>query len=141
MPTGGPPSMVTWLRSRLDADPRTVVVALGDAIMIALFVSLGELRHGGTIGAGLETFGQFALAWLLVAVAAGAYAPGALDRPVEAALLGVGTWIVAALVAQLIRLLVTPSAAVQPVFVVVSIGVGGLFIGGWRVVAARTVAA
>lgn len=125
------------LRGRVDADRRTIVLAAGDAAMIALFVLLGELRHSGTVAAGVGTFGQFALAWALVAVVAGAYTAEAVRSPSQAALWGLGTWIVAALVGQLVRLLVRQGAIVQPTFLLVTIAFGGLFIGGWRFVAAR----
>lgn len=124
--------------SRVERSSRMLGVALGDAVAIAFFVVLGELRHGGSLVAGIETFGQFGVAWVLVAVAAGAYGSGALDRPGTAVLWGIGTWAVAALLAQLIRALMVPGD-IQPVFVVVSIAFGGLFIGTWRYVAARRV--
>lgn len=116
---------------------RTVVIAVGDAAMIALFVALGELRHGGTVEAGLETFVQFGLAWAVVGVAAGVYAADALASPRRAAGYGMIAWAVAALVAQFLRLFLVQGARFQPTFVLVSIAVGGLLLGGWRYAAAR----
>lgn len=126
----------TWFRGRLEASSRTVALAVGDAAVIALFVILGELRHAGSAAAGVETFAQFGLGWLLAALAASAYAADALETPERAVLQGVGTWVVATLIAQGIRLAMTPGSLVQPVFVLVSIGFGGGFIGAWRYVAA-----
>lgn len=130
----------TWLGGRIDASRRTLGLALGDGVAIALFVALGELRHAGTVAAGIETFAEFGVAWVLAGVAAGVYAADALAGPRRAVAQGVAAWVVAALVAQLIRLLATPGTVVRPSFVLVSIGFGGLFVGAWRYVAARVVA-
>lgn len=131
--------MRAWIRSRVEPSRRTIVLAIGDAAAIGLFVWLGEIRHGGTVAAGAETLAQFGLGWLIAAVGTGVYAAGAVDSPTRAVTLGVTTWIVAALLGQLVRLLATPGSLVQPSFVLVSIAVGGLFIGSWRAVAGRLV--
>lgn len=125
------------LGGRLAVDRHTLELATGDVAMIALFVLLGELRHGGSLLAGVVTFGQFGLSWAVAAVLAGAYAADALSTPGQAVLRALGAWVVAALVVQLVRVLLEPGSAVQPTFVLVSIGFGGLFIGLWRFVAAR----
>lgn len=133
--------MLTWLLGgRVEASRRSLVLALGDGLLIALFVGLGEVRHAGTVPAGIETFAQFGIGWLLVAVAAGVYAPDALTTPRAAVGRGVAAWVVAAIIAQLVRLLMAPGSVIQPTFVLVSIGFGGIFIGGWRLVAARRLA-
>lgn len=134
-----PTMSTTWLGRRLALDRQTLALGVGDAAAIALFVALGELRHGGSLAAGVETFAQFGAGWVLAGVAAGVYAADALAGPRRASVRGVAAWVVAALVAQLLRLLVTPGSLVQPSFVLVSIGFGGLFIGTWRYVAARTI--
>lgn len=130
----------TWLAERFEASPRTLGLALGDAAMIALFVAGGEMRHGGNLGAGVETFAQFGVGWLLASLAAGVYGPAALASPRRAVAQVVGAWVVAALVGQLVRVLATPGGSVEPAFVVVSVAVGGLLLGAWRYVAARTAA-
>lgn len=130
-------SMDTLLGGRVERSRRTLVLALGDGAMIALFVALGELRHAGSLTDGLETFGQFGLGWLLAGTLAWVYAPGAVDSPKRAVIQGVAAWVLAALVGQLLRVLMRPGTFVLPSFVVVSIGAGGLLIGFWRYVAAR----
>lgn len=125
-----------WLGGRIEASRRTVRLAVGDAAAIALFVAIGELRHGGTVATGVETWAQFGVAWLLAGVAAGVYAPDALTGSRQAVVRGVAAWVIAALIAQSIRLLLTPGGVVQPSFVLVSIGFGGAFVGAWRFVAA-----
>lgn len=130
-----------WFGGRVLASRRTALLAIGDYAMVALFVVVGEFRHNGTVAAGLETFAQFGVGWLLVAILAGVYARDALSGTRRAVLQAVGTWVLAALVAQLIRLLLTPGSLVQPTFVLVSISFGGLFIGIWRALAVRAVGA
>lgn len=127
----------TWLADRFEPSSRTLGLALGDMAMIAVFVGIGELRHGGGVAAGLETFGQFAIGWGLVALAAGVYGPTALETWRRAVVQGVAAWIVAALVGQLLRVLVTPGGSMQPAFVLVSVASGGLLLGAWRYIAAR----
>ncbi len=129
----------TWFGGRVEASQRTLVLAVGDAAMIALFVLLGELRHGGTLAAGVETFVQFGLGWTLAALVAAVYGPNALRTPGRAVVQVVGTWVVAALIGQLLRLAMTPGSFVQVSFVLVSIGFGGAFLAAWRYVAARFV--
>lgn len=132
-------AMTSRLGGRIDVSRRTLTLALGDAAMIALFVALGEMRHGQPVGLGLAPFAQFGLGWLLASVPARVYAVEALASPRRAAIHGVATWVVAALIGQLIRFLVTPGTSVAPVFVLVSVVVGGVFIGIWRYIAAKAV--
>jgi len=127
----------TWLNGRVERSQRTLGLAIGDFAMIGLFVFLGELRHNGTLASGVETFGQFAIGWLLVGVVAGLYRPGAITRPGRAVLQVVIAWVLAALIGQLIRLLMTPGNLLVPSFLLVSMGFGGAFLAGWRYVAAR----
>ncbi len=138
-PPVGPSMATTWLADRFEASARTLGLALGDLAMIALFVAVGELRHGGTVAAGLETLAQFGVAWGLASLAAGVYGPAALETRRRAVVQVVAAWVVAALVGQLVRVLATPGGSVQPTFVLVSVAVGGLLLAAWRYVAARAV--
>lgn len=108
-------------------------VALVDAIAIALFVTLGELRHAGTVSAGVETFLQFLIGWAIAAVVFRAYTPRAISQPRRAAIVGVQSWVLAALLGQLIRMIADPLATFAPLFVLVSIGAGGVLVVGGRV--------
>lgn len=129
----------TWFGGRVEASRRTLALAVGDAAMIALFVLLGEIRHGGTLAGGVETFVQFGIGWTLAALAAAVYGPDALRTPSRAVVQGFGTWVVAALIGQLVRVAMTPGSFVQLSFVLVSIGFGGAFLAAWRYLAARFV--
>lgn len=131
--------VTTWFGGRVEASTRTLGLALGDLAMIALFVLVGELRHGGTLAGGIETFGQFLVGWLLVSGVAGVYGPRALEGPRQAVVRVVAAWVIAAIIAQLVRLAMTPGSLVQPTFVAVSIGFGGAFLAGWRYVAVHAV--
>lgn len=124
---------------RVEASARSLGLALGDVAVIAVFVLVGELRHGGTLVGGVQAFGQFLVGWLLVSVPSGVYGPGALDGPRRAVVQVVAAWALAAVIAQLVRLAMTPGSHVQLTFVAVSIGFGGAFLAVWRSVAARVV--
>lgn len=124
---------------RFEASRRTLALAIGDVAMIALFVLLGELRHRGTLLAGVETFVQFAVGWLLVSVIAGVYSGQTLEDPRRAVVQVVAAWVLAAVIGQLVRLAMTPGNFIHPSFVAVTIGFGGALLAGWRYVAARFV--
>lgn len=120
---------------------RTILLAGGDFTAIGLFVAVGELSHGNPILAGTGTFVAFGLAWSIVAVALGAYRQDAVASPGGALRTGLLAWIPAALLGQLLRLVVEPAARLAPAFVAVSLAIGGSLLGGWRLVAAWVLAA
>ena len=129
------------IRTGLQSPPsrRAIVLATGDLVAIGAFVAGGELRHGGSLGAGLETFAVFALAWFVVAVPLDAFGRAVLeDRRRTARTVGLG-WTAAAVLAQVGRLLLRPGSTVAPSFVLVSIGIGGGLLLGWRLVAVSVV--
>ncbi len=111
---------------------RMGAVALVDGLAIAVFVGLGELRHAGTLAGGVETYLQFLLGWLLAAVILRAYTPRAVSTPRRAALRGGQAWFVAALLGQVIRIILEPMARFAPSFVLVSIVAGGVLVAGGR---------
>lgn len=107
-------------------------VAVVDLVAIAVFVGLGELRHAGTLAAGIETYGQFLLGWLIAALLFRAYTPRSVSTPKRALAAGGVTWAVAAVFGQVIRIIVDPLASFAPSFVVVSIVAGGVLVAGGR---------
>lgn len=131
----------TVLGDRVVVSGRTTRLVAGDAIAVGLFAVLGELRHAGTVRATVETFGEFGLAWVLVATAVGAYGPRALDSPARAAALAVVAWVGAAVVGAAIRAAIEPGATLAPVFVLVTAAVGGILLAVWRFAAARWILA
>ena len=111
---------------------RMARVAVVDLVAIAVFVGLGELRHAGTLTAGIETFSQFLLGWLIAALLFKAYTPRSVSTPKRALVLGGITWAVAAVFGQVIRIIVDPFASFAPSFVVVSIAAGGVLVAAGR---------
>lgn len=127
----------TYLGGRVAAARWVALLAIGDLIALLAFAAAGEYRHGGTLLATIETALQFGVGWLVVATAAGAYGPRALEGVRRAALLGAGAWAIAAVVGALVRLATEPGAGISPVFVAVTIAVGAGIFGAWRGAAAR----
>ncbi|MFB6295874.1 MAG: DUF3054 domain-containing protein [Halobacteriales archaeon] len=121
---------------RLDLSRRTGALLAGDLLAIGLFVAAGELRHGGTLAAGSVTFAQFAAGWLLAAVALGAYGGTAIASLRRAGALAAGGWVVGACLGVVIRAAVRPGFYIAPAFLAVAIGVGGVLLVGWRLLAA-----
>lgn len=114
----------------------TLVLAVGDMLLITLFVAMGEIQHGGTVAAGIRTFSQFFGAWIVVATLTGAYAPDALETPRYAARIALVSWVLAALLGQLIRSDMR-NAGIAPAFLVVSLVVGVVLLVPWRVAVAN----
>lgn len=125
---------------RVDRSSTTIAVAVGDIVLIGLFVLAGELRHytidfllanpGRILGTALP----FYIGWSIAALVLGAYGRAARETPTRAALIGGGAWIVAVLIGQGLR-----STAVFPgdfavTFLLVSISVGLVLLVPWRVV-------
>lgn len=129
------------LVDRVALTRQTLILATGDALMIALFVTAGQLRHGNPLLAGLDTFLAFAIGWAIVATIAGAYTTGALASPRSAGTLAVIGWTGGALIGQLIRTLTGTSAGFVPVFMAVTIATGGVLLTAWRVIATTTLTA
>lgn len=118
---------------RIELSGRTAALAAGDALAIAVFVAAGELRHGAPVLAGVDTFAQFLVGWLVVAPLAGAYSGWAIESPGRAALYAVGVWVPAALLGQVVRLYADPLVTgLAPSFVAVSLLAGGLLLAAWR---------
>jgi len=127
----------SWLGGRFEASNRTLALAAGDLVAIALFVAVGEVRHAGSLSSGLATLTQFGVGWVVASLWVGAYAVGVRSTPWRAVRLGATAWILAALVGLVVRLLTTPETAIPVTFILTSIGFGALFVGGWRFVATR----
>ncbi|WP_263020877.1 DUF3054 domain-containing protein [Natronobiforma cellulositropha] len=98
------PPTLAW---RPTADRRTLVVALVDGALLSALVAGGMVSHGtDPLTAPLSTFegiAPFLLAWVPLAVLAGAYAERVLSEPLEAARVVAVAWLAAANVALLLR--------------------------------------
>jgi hypothetical protein len=122
--------------ARIDRSQRTLALAVGDLLLIAVFVVAGELSHGISPVEQpwlvLDTAAPFYIGWLLVAPLAGLYGARALETPRRAALLAAGAWIGAALIGQLLRGTTLFHGGLSLPFVLVSIGVGLALLVPWR---------
>lgn len=114
---------------------RTIGLAVGDLVAIGLFVALGELRHAGTVTAGVQNVLAFGGSWIAVAVLAGLYRPGSTRSRWRIATVVAGSWIVAATIGHFLRLIVRPGAGLSLAFFIVSVLTGGVLLIGWRSIA------
>ncbi len=124
---------------RVQRSLQSVALAGGDLVAIAVFVAIGEVRHGGTLGAGVLTYTEFIAGWAIAGVLLGAYAPDAVRSRRRAAGIVLVAWTGAALLGQLIRAVLKPGFFVSPSFVGISIVFGGIILVTWRVLAVEIV--
>jgi len=132
-PPAPAPGMFTALASRVDVSRTSGVLLAGDLSAIALFVLAGELRHDRPLAAGAGTFAEFAAGWLLAAIVVGAYAADAIAPPRRGALIAAVGWLLGATLGQLIRLAAGHRFFWS--FFLVTLGVGGALLVGWRLAA------
>jgi FtsH-binding integral membrane protein len=133
-------SVSTVGERRIELSSTTALLAVGDVLAIALFVTAGEFTHGINPflnpGRAAGTLAPFLVGWVLVAGLGGLYArdsissiTGALGRTFLAWTLAVG-------VAQALRATAVFHGNAALTFALVSIGVGGVLLCGWRGMAA-----
>lgn len=126
------------LRGRIDVSSISLGLAIGDAVLIGLFVVSGEISHGvdpiTQTGVVIDTALPFYIGWVIASLAVGAYSHAARATPKRAALMAAGTWIVAALIGQGLRATSLFHGGFDVAFVLVSIGVGLVLLVPWRVV-------
>lgn len=112
---------------------RALVLLVGDWLALGLFVFLGQIDHDLlTIGRWLGQTLLLAIPWTISALLLNAYTlPGenSLWAYLRRSLLA---WLVAAPLALLARALIQGQATIIVVFMLVTMGLGGLFLLGWR---------
>lgn len=117
-------------------DRETLVLGIGDVVLIAGLVVVGQLSHGTNPLAqpvtSLEAITPFVIGWLVVAVVAGVYARPVASSVTRVARLTTVTWIAAANVGLILRQAVFADTAAWP-FPLVMTGFGLLLLVGWRV--------
>lgn len=125
------------LGGRIDVSSMSLGLAIGDAILIGLFIVSGEVSHGvdpiAQTGVVIDTALPFYIGWIIASLAVGAYSRSARKRPKRAALMAAGTWIVAALIGQGLRATSLFHGEFAITFMFVSIGVGCVLLVPWRV--------
>jgi hypothetical protein len=117
-----------------------IILAAGDLLALLAFVLIGQADHqtlnasNPLLGA-LPNFAPLAGAWLVFAVLLRAY-PRAGDRPRLAPFLGRAAlaWVIAAPVGLVIRMFLLDRGGVPIPFLLVTLGVGALFLLGWRLI-------
>lgn len=128
----------SFVDSRVDLSPGTVGLAVGDLLLIGLFVFIGEVTHGNRPfadpGYMLNAYVPFAVGWLLAALLIGAYSLRARESLRGALILTGGSWVVGDLVAQALRSTSYFHGEAAPSFVLVSLLVGLAFLLSWRLV-------
>ena len=118
------------------ANRRTAGLLLGDLIVIGVLVGLGELRHGGELVDWAVTYGEFTVAWLVVATPLGAYGETAIRSMRRSGGLTFISWTIAATLGVAIRALVETFATFSFVFLLVMLGTGLIFLLPWRAIVA-----
>ena len=127
----------SFLEQRLDAG--TWPIAVGDLLVLLVFLLAGTMRHGYTL-AGLRAdpvvyvlaAGPFVLGWLVCAPLVGAYSPGGGSAPNSSIPLAIRSWVPAALVGFLVRFVALPDRGVAPVFAAVILVGGAVVLAVWR---------
>lgn len=124
------------LSARVDRSSKTAWLAVGDVVVIVVFLLLGALRHGvNPLAQPLrvaDTVAPFLVGWVLAAPLVGAYAPRARQSVRTAAALGVVAWFPANLIGSALRATPYFHGNAPLAFVAVTFGVGAAFLGAWR---------
>ena len=126
----------SFLEQRLDAS--TWPIAVGDLIALLVFLLAGTLQHwtleqlqaDPTIY--LFAAGPFLVGWLLCAPLIGAYSPGGGSAPNSSIPLAIRSWIPAALVGLVIRVVAIPDRGADTVFAVIMLVGGVVVLSVWR---------
>lgn len=135
-------STTTYLRRQVDPGWRSLGLAVGDAVAITAFATVGAAHHGESpldpVAVGWIV-APFLVGWAVAAVIGGLYTGDATASPVRALSWSLPAWIVASLLGSGLRGTALFPGDVALTFVAVTIAVGGAFVVGWRVLAAALV--
>ena len=126
----------SFLEQRLDAS--TWPIAVGDVVVLLLFLLSGALRHHSLEAIRADPLiyasaaGPFVLGWLVCAPLVGAYSPGGGSAPNSSIPLAIRSWIPAALVGLIVRVVAVPNAGAAPVFAGIMVVGGSVVLAAWR---------
>jgi hypothetical protein len=117
----------------------TALLLAGDLLALLAFVYIGQRDHDLVDSARpvlgvLQTAAPFILPWILAGWWLGAFRQGALSSPRRFLNTSLNTWLVAAPLGLLVRAYVLGRAVIPTSFVLATLGFGGLFVLGWRLV-------
>lgn len=118
--------------------PRLVLL-LGDLVMVALFVYIGQRDHDlvdavNPVWGVLQSTLVFAVPWALAGWWLGAFPKAEAYAPRAFFSGSLNAWLVTTLLGLLLRSAVLNRAVLPTVFVWATLGFGALFVLGWRVV-------
>lgn len=126
----------SFLEQRLDAS--TWPIAIGDIVVLLAFLFVGTLQHWTfeQIQANPEIYlgaaAPFVIGWLLCAPLVGAYSPGGGSAPNSSIPLAIRSWIPAAIVGIILRVLLVPGRGFDPIFAAIMLVGGALVLSVWR---------
>ena len=133
----------TYLRTRVDPIPLTVGLVVGDVVAILAFIIAGEFQHNadpiGNPELVVTGAAPFLLSWAAVAFVGGLYTRDAVTSPRRAVSWAVPAWVVATLLGHALRSTSLFRGGTALSFVLVTMAVGVVLLGGWRVLAALAV--
>ncbi len=111
------------------------VLAVGDLLMLLLFVVLGRISHGMTsdwLVNVLRIATPFVAGWALAALIAGAYRPHLWRKPTDFLARSAAAWLLGNGLAFLLRHFLMQDRITLP-FALTSIAFTGLFLLAWRI--------
>jgi hypothetical protein len=128
--------MEAWIRRHL-----RLILALGDLAMVALFVYIGQRDHDlvdpvNPLWGVLQSTLVFAAPWALAGIWLGAFPTAETFAPRAFLSRSFNAWLVTTLLGLLLRSAVLGRAVLPTVFVWATLGFGGLFVLGWRLLVA-----
>jgi len=125
-----------FLVSRVNRSPATLLLAVGDLLVLVGFLVVGELSHGvNPVESPLvvaDTVAPFLLGWVVAALAVGAYAPGATQTVRTAVLRAASAWVGAAAIGLALRATTLFHGGSPLSFVLVVTGIGVVCFAAWR---------
>lgn len=128
----------SFLEQRLDAS--TWPIAVGDLVVLSLFLLAGTLQHSSLEHVQAEPMtymlaaGPFLLGWLVCAPLIGAYSPGGGSALNSSIPLAIRSWIPTVIVALVIRVVAVPDRGAAGTFAAVILVGGVIVLSGWRLV-------
>lgn len=115
-----------------------VLLLAGDWLALGLFVVLGQLEHSlleeNAVSRLLRGLAEFVLPWTLVAIAMRAHLWRAEQTAVDFLARSLNAWLVAAPLALVIRAVLRGQATIPVLFILVTVGLGGVFLLAWRAI-------
>lgn len=124
------------VRRRVDPTPLTAAVAVGDVLLIALFVGIGEVNHGmppwefpwRMVG----SLTPFLIGWAVTAFVGGLYTRDAWEFPMRAVSWTTPAWVTSVVIAMVLRATEPFPGNAALTFAVVATLFGLLLLLPWR---------